>query len=216
MDPLLNDIEIRVLGVLVEKSLTTPEYYPMSPHAIMTACNQKSSREPVVSYDETVVIHALFALRDKGLAWERIEDGSRVTKYAHRFDNISKFSSAEVAALCLLMLRGPQTPGEIKTRSGRMHAFTSPAEVDATLNGLMAHADGPYVVKLARQTGQKECRYAHLFCGEVAQKQHQGEPPQVGISSGTLENRVSVLEDKVTLLIEEIKKMKNISKLEVQ
>lgn len=193
----LTDVETRVLGSLIEKSLTTPEYYPMSPNAVMNACNQKSSREPVVSYDESTVIRALFSLRDKGLAWERSEAGSRVTKYAHRFENVSNFTPAEVAALCLLMLRGPQTPGEIRSRSGRLHEFTSPAEVESTLNGLMTRADGAYVTKLPRQTGHKEARYAQLLSGEPSATSATEAPVP---STSSLETRVAALEQQVAEL----------------
>jgi uncharacterized protein YceH (UPF0502 family) len=202
----LTDVETRVLGSLVEKSLTTPEYYPMSPNAVMNACNQKSSREPVVSYDETTVIRALFALRDKGLAWERSEAGSRVTKYAHRFENIASFSPAEIAALCLLMLRGPQTPGEIKSRSGRLHEFQSPAEVESTLNGLMTRADGAYVAKLPRQTGHKEARYAQLMSGEPAVTINAASSPAP--SSSPLEERVAALEQQVAALTSALSELK--------
>jgi uncharacterized protein YceH (UPF0502 family) len=194
----LSDVETRVLGSLVEKSLTTPEYYPMSPNAVMNACNQKSSREPVVSYDETTVIRALFALRDKGLAWEKSEAGSRVTKYAHRFDNISTFTPLEVACLCLLMLRGPQTTGEIKSRSGRLHEFASPAEVESTLNGLMKRAEGAYVTKLPRQTGHKEARYAQLMSGEPVISTSPAEPTAAPIT--TFEERIVTLEAQVAAL----------------
>jgi uncharacterized protein YceH (UPF0502 family) len=194
----LTDVETRVLGSLIEKSLTTPEYYPMSPNAVMNACNQKSSREPVRSYDETTVIHALFSLRDKGLAWERSEAGSRVTKYAHRFENMATFTPADVAALCLLMLRGPQTSGEIKSRSGRLHEFATPAEVESTLNGLMTRADGPFVAKLPRQTGHKEARYAQLLSGEPL----VAATPAVPASAppAPLEERIAALEAQVASL----------------
>jgi uncharacterized protein YceH (UPF0502 family) len=182
----------------------------MSPNAVMNACNQKSSREPVVSYDETTVVRALFALRDKGLAWERSEAGSRVTKYAHRFENISAFSPAEVAALCLLMLRGPQTPGEIKSRSGRLHEFASPAEVESTLNELMMHAEGVFVQKLPRQTGHKEARYTQLMSGEpaVGSTVANAVPVQSPLAS-PIEERVAALEQQVAALttaLEELKK----------
>jgi uncharacterized protein YceH (UPF0502 family) len=202
----LTDVETRVLGSLVEKSLTTPEYYPMSPNAVMNACNQKSSREPVISYDETTVIHALFALRDKGLVWERSEAGSRVTKYAHRFENMSKFSPAEVAALCLLMLRGPQTPGEIRSRSGRLHEFTNPAEVESTLNGLMTRAEGAFVTKLPRQTGHKEARYAQLMSGASAISSAPTETHAVPIT--TFEERIVELEQQVAALTDAIAELK--------
>ncbi len=204
----LNDVETRVLGSLVEKSLTTPEYYPMSPNAIVNACNQKSSREPVVSYDETTVIRTLFGLRDKGLAWERSEAGSRVTKYAHRFENISTFSPAEVAALCLLMLRGPQTPGEIKSRSGRLHEFASPAEVESTLNGLMTRTEGAFVKKLPRQPGHKEARYAQLLSGEPSVSSAPSETNPA--PSNPLEERVAALEQQVATLTIAISALKSI------
>lgn len=203
----LSDVEIRVLGSLIEKSLTTPEYYPMSPNAVMNACNQKSSREPVVSFNETVVIRALFSLRDKKLVWEKSEEGSRVTKYGHHFENIDKFSAAEVACLCLLMLRGPQTPGEIKTRSGRLHEFSSPAEVESTLNGLMTREQNPFVTKLPRQPGHKEARFAHLLGGEPL-----SEPslPVEGVTPvRTVDQRVAILEAQVAYLTKAVSELKN-------
>ncbi len=204
---ILSETEVRVLGALVEKSWTTPEYYPMSPNAVMNACNQKSSREPVVSFNETVVIHALFSLRDKKLVWEKSEDGSRVTKYGHHFKNIAPFSEAEEACLCLLMLRGPQTSGEIKTRSGRLHEFASPAEVESTLHGLMTHSEKAFVTKLARQTGHKEARFAHLLCGETSRQPSLAK--ETVLPTRTLEQRAPILEEQATYLSKTVSELKN-------
>ena len=163
---LLSPIEARVLGCLFEKSMTTPESYPLTLNSLTNACNQKSSRDPVMSLEDMEVLKAVARLRDANLIVEKSELGSRVPKYVHRFENLLKSTPAEQAALCVLFLRGPQTPGEIRSRSGRLYEFKDPAEVETIFTSLMTRADGPFVVKLPRQTGHKENRYAHLFCGD--------------------------------------------------
>lgn len=162
---LLNEMEVRVLGALVEKQITTPEYYPLTLNALVNACNQINNRDPVVTYAEADVRRTLDSLREKHLACEISGGTSRVLKFSHKLAEALELSSAEVAAICVLMLRGPQTPGEIRNRSGRLHEFVSPAEVLSTLQTL-AGRPNPLVVCLPRQPGTKESRYAHLLAGE--------------------------------------------------
>ena len=163
-------IEARVLGVLIEKAVTTPDYYPLSLSGLATGCNQKSNRDPVMNLDESSVMHALDGLMRRRVVWEKTPSGSRVTKYAHRLSNTLgltyDFSKNELGVLCALMLRGPLTAGEVRARSGRLCEFSSIDEVETVLNGLCAREDGPYVRKLARQPGRKECRYLHLLCDD--------------------------------------------------
>ncbi len=163
---ILNDTEVRVLGSLVEKQLTTPEYYPMTLNALVAACNQKSNRDPIVSYDESTVTAALDSLRDKNLVYTFHGSTSRVVKYKHMLPNVYELDSAEVAVMDVLMLRGPQTVGEIRGRTDRLHEFAGLGEVQETLDNL-AHRDEPLVVKLERQVGQKDARYAHLLSGPI-------------------------------------------------
>jgi uncharacterized protein YceH (UPF0502 family) len=162
---LLNEAEVRVLGALVEKQITTPDYYPLTLNALVNACNQTSSRDPVVSYDESTVTRALDGLRDQKLASVSSGAESRVLKFRHKLLERFDLDAAETAALCLLMLRGPQTPGEIRTRSGRLHEFASVADVETTLEKLSARAAQPLAVRLPRQPGFKESRFAHLLSG---------------------------------------------------
>ncbi len=178
METPLTTIEARVLGALVEKSLTTPEYYPLTLNSLTAACNQKSNRDPVVSYDERDVVRAVETLRDKGLTMMVTGAGSRVAKYKHTFARRLQFNDAEVAALCILMLRGPQTVGEIRGRTGRLHDFPDLPAVESTLQGLMSRGDGIYVMQLPRQPGRKESRYAHLLCGEpeIIEEEYEAKP----------------------------------------
>jgi len=162
----LTAIEIRILGSLVEKQLTTPEYYPLTLNALVAACNQKTNRDPVVSYDETIVTAALEGLRERNLVYVFYGAGSRVVKYKHMLPSVYELDPAETAVVAVLMLRGPQTLGEIKDRSGRMYEFTSLAEAQETLDKLTTR-DEPLVVRLERQPGQKDARYAHLLAGPV-------------------------------------------------
>ncbi len=161
--------EVRVTGALVEKQVTTPEYYPLTLNALVNACNQISNRDPVVSYDEEIVMNAIESLRAKGLAREvRTADG-RVPKYRHVFDEALGLSRAELAVMCVLMLRGPQTVGELRSRTERLYSFSGLQFVEATLEGLMQATDvrPALVVRLPRAVGQKEARYTHLLSGEV-------------------------------------------------
>ena len=162
----LNEAEVRVLGALMEKEVSTPEYYPLSLNALVNACNQKSNREPVVSYDEDTVESALAGLRQKGLAVRVSGHDMRVPKHAHRLSEVINLGRREAAVLCVLMLRGPQTPGELRGRTERLYQFDSLEAVDACLTRLMEWQPEPLIARLARQAGYKEPRYAHLLSGE--------------------------------------------------
>ena len=166
MDQTLTDIEVRVLGALIEKEITTPDYYPLSLNALVAACNQSSNRNPVVHYDESTVAQTLDSLREKKLVHFVDRSESRVTKYRHVLYEAMNLGRPAMAVMCVLMLRGPQTVGEIRTRTNRLYDFTSLEEVETILNSLMS-AEPPRVLRLARQVGQKEVRYAHLLSGEV-------------------------------------------------
>jgi uncharacterized protein YceH (UPF0502 family) len=163
---LLNEIEARVLGALVEKDVTTPDYYPLSLNALVNACNQKNNRDPVMNLDEEAVRQALATLQEKRLAGPASGADSRVTKYDHRLQEAFNFTRGETAILCVLLLRGPQTPGELRSRTERMHRFEDLTEVQSTLQRLMQH-DPPLARVLPRQPGTKESRYKHLLAGDV-------------------------------------------------
>ena len=162
----LNEVEIRVLGALVEKDITTPDYYPLSLNALVNACNQKNNREPVMNLDEGAVRQALDALHDQNLAGPAGGADSRVTKYEHRLQEVFNFNRAETAIVCALLLRGPQTPGELRGRTERMHRFEALDEVQSTLQRLMQR-EPPIVKVLPRQPGTKEARYMHLLSGDT-------------------------------------------------
>lgn len=166
MDFVLNEIEARVLGSLIEKDITTPDYYPLSLNALTNACNQKNNREPVMALEEEAIRQALRTLNEKGLAGTAGGADSRVTKYEHRLQEAFNFTRPEVAVLCVLLLRGPQTPGELRGRTERMHRFEELADVLSALQHLMQR-EPPLVKMLPRQPGTKESRYAHLLCGEL-------------------------------------------------
>src|SRR5712691_11127655 len=160
MDLLLHPVEVRVLGALLEKEITTPEYYPLSLNALLNACNQKSNRDPMVNFDETTLQHALQSLRDKGLLLTITGAGSRVPKYGHRISEKLNLGRRELAILCELMLRGPQTLGELRTHADRMHPFEDLAQVESVIERL-----SELITRLPRRTGEKEARYAHLLSG---------------------------------------------------
>src|ERR1700689_1371214 len=165
----LSPIEARVIGCLIEKQITTPDQYPLSLNALVNACNQKSNRDPVMSGDEVAIQTTLDHLIRKHLVIEKSGFGSRVPKYQHRFCNTEfgplKFTPQELAIVCELLLRGSQTPGELRTRASRMAAFTDTGAVEAALAGLAERPDGPFVVRLPREPGRRDARYAHLFSG---------------------------------------------------
>ena len=165
MDIQLNNIEVRVLGSLIEKEITTPEYYPMSLNALTNACNQKSNRDPVMDLSESDVQAAVDTLRDKRLSWQFSSAGARVPKFEHNLKSLFTLSKEEIAVLCVLMLRGPQTIGEIRTRTDRMCSFSSLEEAEHTIRNLIEREAGPFIAELPRQYGRKENRYMHLFAG---------------------------------------------------
>lgn len=195
----LTEIEARILGALVEKQLTTPEYYPLTLNALVAACNQKTNREPVVSYDEQSVSQTLDALRDKNLVYVFYGSTSRVPKYKHMLPQVYELESSETAVICVLMLRGAQTLGELRERTGRLYEFSGIGEVNETLDNL-SRRDEPLVVKLERQAGQKEARYAHLLCGEVTSYQ----PPEKASRSTANDERIEKLEQEVENLKNEL------------
>lgn len=208
MDIQLTPVEARVLGVLIEKELTTPEYYPLSLNAVVDACNQKSNRDPVMNLQERQVSDALKNLVVIHLVWEKNSLGSRVTKYAHRIANtLTKaydFSPSERAIICVLLLRGPQTPGELRTRAGRMGNFTNVDEVEAGLQRLLKKDGGPYVIELGRQAGQREARYMHLF---TAPEQNPAAGDQLP-GAGDENDRLNELVQEVALLRAEVRQLK--------
>ena len=163
---LLNEVECRVLGSLIEKEITTPEYYPLSLNALVNACNQKSNRDPVMNLDEAAARQALHSLDAQSLVRSVSASDSRVTKYEHRLQEAFNFYRHEIAILCVLLLRGPQTPGELRTRAERMHPFDDLSAVQSSLQHLMKR-EPPLVKVLPRQPGTKESRYAHLLSGDV-------------------------------------------------
>jgi uncharacterized protein len=200
---LLDEVEARVLGALVEKEITTPEYYPLSLNALVIACNQKSNREPVVSYDEDTVADAIDRLREKGLAVVSTGRESRVAKYLHQFSETFNFDRRELAILCVLLLRGPQTPGELRGRTQRLHEFDDLEAVEATLTRLMEREPEPLVKRLSRQPGTKESRYAHLLAGEVADTFAAAAPAEHVERRGG-EDRIARLDEEVRRLQEEM------------
>jgi uncharacterized protein YceH (UPF0502 family) len=171
---LLTEIETRVLGALIEKDITTPDYYPLSPNALVNACNQKNNRDPVMTLDESAVRDALATLQEKRLAGPASGADSRVTKYEHRLQEVFNFDRREIAVVCVLLLRGPQTPGELRGRTDRMYHFEALDDVISTLDRL-AQREPPLSAILPRQPGTKESRYTHLF---------SGEPPELAGGSG--------------------------------
>jgi uncharacterized protein YceH (UPF0502 family) len=193
----LNDTEVRVLGALIEKEITTPDYYPLSLNALVAACNQSSNRNPVTHFDEDTVAGAADSLREKKLIHLVDRGESRVIKYRHVLYEAMNFGRPVIAVMCVLMLRGAQTVGEIRTRSNRLYDFSSLEEVELTLNSLMS-GERPLVVCLPRQSGQKEVRYAHLLSGEVKLTEPVSEPLTVtGPVAAAESDRISRLEKEV-------------------
>lgn len=198
MELFLHPIEVRVLGSLLEKEITTPEYYPLSLNALVNACNQKSNRDPIVNFDQETVEHALQTLRDKGLLLTISGAGSRVPKYGHRISEKLNLGRREMAILCELMVRGPQTPGELRTRSERMHQFDDLAELEGVIERLPE-----LIVKLPRRPGEKESRYAHLLSGAPAVAEAEAEVPMTPRA-----DRIGALEDEVARLRGELDDLK--------
>jgi uncharacterized protein len=202
----LTDVEVRVLGSLVEKQVTTPEYYPLTLNALMLACNQKNNRTPVTSYDETTVAQALETLREKNLAYVFYGSTSRVPKYKHVLPEVMHLTQPELALMCVLLLRGPQTTGELATRAFRLHEFSGLEEVEATLNSLITREPDPLVKRLPRQPGQKEARFAHLLSGEVS---IYAAPEEVAPTRSRGNDRVAALEAEIETLKAEVGMLKS-------
>jgi uncharacterized protein len=208
MDILLDDAEVRILGCLIEKEMTTPEYYPLSLNALTNACNQKSNRNPVVSFTEADVGLKLNSLQNKGLAGKMLAPGSRVTKYLHAVLDRFDLSREELAVLCELMLRGPQTAGEIRSHAGRMAPLETLGDVENTLRGLADH-EPPLVAKLPRETGRKECRYVQFFSGgPVAEQTGVEMLSDAGSGSATGDERISRLEEEIARLRSEVEDLR--------
>ena len=210
MEFTLSAIEVRLLGSLIEKQATTPDVYPLTVNGLLTACNQKSNREPVMELHTDDVMAALDSLIEKTLASLYQSGRSRMAKYQHRlhqraFDEFN-FTTPELAVLCVLFLRGPQTPGEIRTRCARVHEFPDLHAVMEVLEELEENAHGPYVTQLPRQVGRKESRYAHLFSGNVEEaiEPARGSQPSPGSSSGHSGSRLEELEQNVRQLEEKL------------
>lgn len=200
MELILNDIEVRVLGCLVEKEMTTPEYYPLSLNALTNACNQKSNRDPVMSLEDADMVRALDGLRFKGLAMQAA-DGGRVPKYRHALAAKLFLEPPELAILGELLLRGPQTVGELRGRAERMHPFPTLEDVEAILQELQER-EAPLVVKLPRQPGRKEHRYAHLLAGEpqLPAEEHTAPPETARVMVMAENERIAALESEVANL----------------
>jgi len=213
----LNSVEARVLGALVEKNITTPDYYPLSLNALVNACNQKNNRDPVMMLDEAAVREALDGLHNTNLAGPASGADSRVTKYEHRLQEMFNFTRGETAILCVLLLRGPQTPGELRARTERMHHFEDLPEVQSSLQRLLQR-DPPLARVLPRQPGTKESRYMHLFSGDmkdpamadasVAQAPSPAYPVTNAAIPSADRDRITHLEDEVATLRKEVTDLK--------
>jgi uncharacterized protein len=205
----LSPVAARALGSLVEKEITTPEYYPLSLNALANACNQKNNREPVMNLDEDQIRQALHQLEDDGLAGPARGADSRVAKYEHRLQEVFNFTRGEIAVVCVLLLRGPQTPGELRGRGERMHRFEELSDVQSTLQRLMQRE--PALVKvLPRQPGTKEARYAHLFSGEPAEAVATVETVEyagTGSNMAQMEAEIAALREEVAELRAQVEKV---------
>jgi uncharacterized protein YceH (UPF0502 family) len=212
MTLILNEVETRVLGSLVEKDVTTPDYYPLSLNALINACNQKNNRDPVTTLDEDTVRQALDTLQQKRLAGPTSSADSRVTKYEHRLQEAFNFTRGETAILCVLLLRGAQTPGELRGRTERMHPFEDLTEVQSTLQRLMQR-DPPLVRVLPRQPGTKEARYKHLLAGDTEEVTDAPDvaraPSPASVASNSVDrNRIARVEDELADLKKEFADLK--------
>jgi uncharacterized protein len=226
MNTHLTTLEARLIGSLIEKALTTPDQYPLSLNALANACNQKSNRDPVLSLDERTVQESVDGLVKKHLVLEKSGFGSRVPKYQHRFCNTGfgsfEFTPLQTAIVCELLLRGPQTPGELRTRAPRMAELRDPAEIDSALEDLATRPDGPFVKQLPREPGRRDSRYAHLFSGEEtipvtpteAQLESEGAAEYQSTATtaearSSLQDRVTTLEEQVAALRQALEELRN-------
>lgn len=205
--PVLDDQEIRILGALMEKAKITPEYYPMTINGLMAACNQKTSRKPVVQYDEQTVVLALDRLKRKGLVATVTGGSSRAIKYKHNIALVYQLMPEELAVLCMLLLRGAQTPGELNTNSGRLYEFDSLEEVQSVLEKLSG-SDLPFVKQLPRQAGQKEMRYIHLL-GDGTEPTEDIQPGNTSLAHqhSDVEERLAIVEQELAELKQEFAKL---------
>jgi uncharacterized protein len=204
----LTETEVRVLGSLIEKDITTPEYYPLSLNAVVNACNQKSNRDPVMQLDEDAVRAALEGLQEQRMAGPARGADSRVTKYEQRLQEVFNFTRPEIAVLCVLLLRGPQTPGELRGRAERLHRFEALEDVQSALQKLMQR-EPPLAKILARQPGTKESRYAHLLSGDVVEADAPGRISLTAERSTADTDRIARLEDEVTELRKEFSEIRD-------
>src|SRR5215207_8848076 len=209
MQTILTELEARVLCSLIEKQVTTPEYYPLTLNALTLACNQKNNRNPVTSYSENQVADAVESLREKNLSYVFYGSTSRVPKYKHVMPEVMHLSHSEVALMCVLMLRGAQTLGELRGNAARLHDFSSLEEVEETLNGLISREPEPLVARVPRQPGQKEGRFAHLLSGEIdIEAMAMVEVPAANPSRRSLEQRVDALTAEVEQLKEQFEQFR--------
>lgn len=217
MDYLLDPNEVRVFGALIEKQIATPDYYPLTFNSLLTACNQKTARNPVTDYDEKEVTTAIDGLREKGFAVQINIAGSRAEKYRHRMDSFAELDEKEIALICVLMLRGAQTIGELRQRTERLYAFSDLAETEESLKGLMEREDPePLVAELPKEPGRKEKRYVHLFSditanistSETIITLPRSSPSQVQEKVETLESVVKELQAEIKLLKEQFESFK--------
>ena len=205
----LTEIETRVLGSLIEKDITTPDYYPLSLNALVNACNQKNNRDPVMTLNEETVRQALTTLQEKRLAGPASGADSRVTKFEHRLQEVFNFDRREIAVVCVLLLRGPQTPGELRSRTDRMYRFETLDDIVSTLDRL-AQREPPLARVLPRQPGTKESRYTHLFSGEPPMSAEDGNvapapaPSTATAGASSTADRLATLEEEVSRLRQEL------------
>ncbi|HOG50614.1 MAG TPA: DUF480 domain-containing protein [Lentisphaeria bacterium] len=208
---ILTEVEARILGCLLEKQTTTPDVYPLTLNSLVLACNQKSNRDPVVNYDERTVVSGLDGLREKKFALLIGQDGARVPKYGHNLDQTMPLSKQEQALFCVLLLRGPQTPGELKTRTERLADFASIEEVEQTLDAMITPENlPPLVVKLPIQAGKREARFTHLLCGEPELPEPDAWMPPAEPARQELiaeQTRLTALENQVAELQNQLEKL---------
>jgi uncharacterized protein len=207
----LTPIEARVIGSLIEKEITTPEYYPLTLNSLTLACNQKSNREPVMDLTEKEVALTIESLKEKKLIFRVSVSGARVPKYRHDMLTYFKFSAHELGLICVLLLRGPQTPGELRSRTNRLCEFNDLDEVEQALERLINWQEGALVVRLPREAGRREQRYAHLLCGEVKIEESTANLPlePAAIEAQSEMKRIELLEQKVESLQDELNQLKN-------
>src|SRR5687767_408759 len=208
MSTVLSEIEARVLASLAEKQITTPEYYPLTLNSLTTACNQKNNRNPVTAYTEDQVSQALETLREKNLTYVFYGSTSRVPKYKHVMPEVIHLSPPELALMCALMLRGPQTPGELRGNASRLHEFHSLEEIEQTLTDLMSRDGDPLVARLPRQAGQKEIRFAHLLSGEVALDEVAEPTAPRRMVTAPQTDRIGKLEEEVNVLKTQVEELR--------